>query len=86
MDRLEHELLEKQKDLKARQQVLANLISEIETNSDKDVLLCVVCEESPREVCFDPCGHAATCQEHSNQPFCPICRSSITAKKPFYLA
>jgi len=88
IERLETQLIEKQKELRRRQEVLSNLISEMEGGTgecNKDFLLCIICEDAPREICFDPCGHAATCHEHSDQSVCPICRSPILAKKPFYL-
>ncbi|AKC91700.1 iap2 [Lambdina fiscellaria nucleopolyhedrovirus] len=53
----------------------------VRTNVDSDLLLCKICFENERQVCFLPCGHVSTCDSCSKRcKKCCICREKIKNK------
>jgi len=51
---------------------------------------CIVCQEADRQVIFDSCGHACTCEACAKQIMahdhtCPLDRKQIISYKRFYL-
>ena len=56
-----------------------------------DESMCCVCMENPKNTCFVPCGHVATCPDCSEilekkEPSkCPMCRATFTMTMRVYL-
>jgi hypothetical protein len=51
---------------------------------ERNVRLCIFCQETPSEVIFEPCGHSLVCQRCSTwlcKKFCPRCRMDISKRK-----
>lgn len=42
---------------------------------------CVICSDSPREVVFNPCGHAVCCEQcGSRVKKCLLCRAPVSSR------
>lgn len=58
-----------------------------EVINDSPLLLCKICMDHEREICFLPCGHFVTCGSCSDKVYdCPICRQSIDRNFRVYLS
>jgi len=53
---------------------------------DSEQALCVVCQEEPRQVVFQPCRHLVCCKSCSTSlRSCPMCRAEIKHRLEVYL-
>ena len=55
-----------------------------ELSSDVADSPCVMCQEKPREVLFEPCSHFVVCEICSIEcSHCPVCHSIIIKKSKY---
>jgi len=60
----------------------SDVANEIDNLEDSKV--CVVCTDSRRQICLDPCGHIALCIKCADiSKDCPVCRVEIKKKLKF---
>ncbi|AAZ38285.1 IAP-3 [Agrotis segetum nucleopolyhedrovirus A] len=54
---------------------------------ENEELVCKICFEGRRNVCFMPCGHVVACRECSlNVERCPLCRDKFTSIQRLFYA
>uniref|UniRef100_T1ITY3 RING-type E3 ubiquitin transferase n=1 Tax=Strigamia maritima TaxID=126957 RepID=T1ITY3_STRMM len=82
----------KEKAIKARKQILAELISDRSRFSNTEINTqappCVICLANPREVVILDCGHVCCCADCAQNlsTGCPICRQPISQFWPAYIS
>jgi len=72
------------KRLKAVEEEKEKLVDELESTT-----LCGFCEENPKDIVFDPCGHIWACEKcvsFAKMTNCPTCREAITNVRKVFIA
>ncbi|KAH3767518.1 hypothetical protein Pelo_605 [Pelomyxa schiedti] len=63
----------------------ASAFQQLSGASSNDVDKCLVCDERPPSVCFQPCGHVVVCSECSGVvKRCTLCRTLIQHKQTLF--
>nr|QED40024.1 IAP-3 [Spodoptera frugiperda multiple nucleopolyhedrovirus] len=87
----EQEQQQQQQDEQQQQYAVNNSVAVDKNKDDRDdkddLLICKICFDNRRDVCFLPCGHVVSCRQcSSNVKHCPLCRSNFTSVHQLYYA
>ena len=91
------EIIEGQRYMLNNKEIIINLLERQVENSDhysgslkrqiEDTILCKICFERNRNMCFRPCRHIYACMQCGNDPSintCPVCTLIIRRKERVY--